>query len=54
MAKATAAKRELIQGMEKEFLTRFEKLCYARAKWQVWSDLMTMFACSLSNVADRR
>ena len=54
MARATAAQQEPIQGTEKEFLTRFEKLCYARAKWQVWSDLMTMFACSLSNVADRR
>ncbi|MGL5433766.1 MAG: N-6 DNA methylase [Lachnospiraceae bacterium] len=31
----------------------FNELCYNRQYWQVWSDLMTVMACSLANVADR-
>ena len=44
---------EAIQGTEKEFLNEFHKLCYSRSSWQVWADLMTAIACSISNVADR-
>lgn len=40
---------EAIQGTEKEFLNEFHKLCYSRSSWQVWADLMTAIACSISN-----
>lgn len=45
--------RKVIQGTEKEFLNIFKTLCYSRSSWQVWSDLMTAIACSLSNTVDR-
>lgn len=38
---------------EKEFLKLFDKLVYSRNAWQVWEDLMTAVACSISNAADR-
>lgn len=44
---------EVIQGTEKEFLSVFERLCYSRSAWQVWADLMSVIACSLSNAVDR-
>lgn len=44
---------EAIQGKEKEFLDIFKTLCYSRNSWQVWSDLITAIACSLSNTVDR-
>lgn len=44
---------EVIQGTEKEFLSEFERLCYSRSAWQVWADLMSAIACSLSNAVDR-
>jgi type I restriction-modification system DNA methylase subunit len=44
---------EVIQGTEKEFLSEFERLCYSRSAWQVWADLMSVIACSLSNAVDR-
>ncbi len=44
---------EQILGTEKEFLDVFKKLCYSRSGWEVWSDLMTVIACSLSNAIDR-
>jgi len=37
---------------EKEFITLFEQLCRSRIDWQVWSDLMSVFACSISNSLD--
>ena len=43
----------VIQGTEKEFLSVFNQLCYSRSAWQVWVDLMSAIACSLSNVLDR-
>ncbi len=42
-----------IQRAEKEFLEVFNKLCYSRSAWQVWADVMSAIACSLSNAADR-
>ena len=48
-----AAAEKKIEGTEKEFLDLFQKLCYSRQKWQVWADLVSAWACSLSNVADR-
>lgn len=44
---------EVIQGTEKEFLNLFQQLCYSRSAWQVWADLITAIACSLSNAIDR-
>lgn len=44
---------EVIQGTEKEFLDVFKRLCYSRSSWQVWADMMTAIACSLSNAVDR-
>lgn len=44
---------EVIQGTEKEFLSVFDQLCYSRSSWQVWADLMSVIACSLSNAVDR-
>lgn len=44
---------EEIQGTEKEFLDIFSSLCYSRNAWQVWTDLISVMACSLSNATDR-
>lgn len=45
---------EAIKGTEKEFLDIFRILCYCRSSWQVWADVITAMACSLSNTVDRR
>ena len=37
---------------EKEFLDLFQRLCYSRSSWQVWSDLMCVMACTISNAVD--
>lgn len=50
---AVKKKSEVIQSVEKEFLNIFNRLCRSRSSWQVWADLMSAIACSLSNVADR-
>lgn len=42
-----------LQNWEKEFLKLFDKLTYSRSAWQVWEDLMTVMACSISNAVDR-
>ncbi len=44
---------EAIQGTEKEFLNLFRQLCYSRSTWQVWADLITAIACTISNAVDR-
>ncbi len=44
---------EVLQGTEKEFLQAFRQLCTARSPWEVWADLMSMIACSISNAVDR-
>ena len=41
------------QGNQKEFMNIFHELCYSRQPWEVWSDVVTMMACSIANVADR-
>lgn len=48
-----ARKSEVIQGTEKEFLDVFNRLCRSRSPWQVWADLISAIACSLSNATDR-
>lgn len=45
--------RGIASGAEKEFLKLFNKLTYSRSAWQVWEDLMTVMACSISNSVDR-
>lgn len=40
------------QDIRREFLQLFRQLCNTRSSWQVWADLMTVFACSLSNPMD--
>ncbi len=45
--------QETLQGTEKEFLEVFNKLCSSRNAWQVWEDLMSAIACSLSNSVDK-
>ena len=42
-----------LQDSEKEFLKLFDKLTYSQSAWQVWEDLMTVMACSISNAVDR-
>ena len=42
-----------LQDSEKEFLKLFDRLTYSRSAWQVWEDLMTVMACSISNAVDR-
>ncbi len=50
---AKAKRSEIIQGTEKEFLDVFSRLCCSRSSWQVWADLISAIACTLSNVTDR-
>lgn len=38
---------------EKEFLKIFNEFCYSRNAWQVWSDLIIVIACSISNAIDK-
>lgn len=45
-------KDEAIHGTEKEFIDLFKELTVSRSDWQVWSDLMAVMACTLSNVLD--
>lgn len=44
---------EIMQGTEKEFLDVFKQLCYSRSSWQVWADVISAIACSISNAIDR-
>lgn len=44
---------EVIQGTEKEFMDIFLSMCSSRSSWEVWADLMSAIACSLSNATDR-
>lgn len=49
MAKRSVA----LQGTEKEFMDIFKQMCYSRSSWEVWSDVMSAIACSLSNAVDK-
>lgn len=42
-----------IQGTKKEFIKIFNEMCYSRSGWQVWSDLISIMACSIANAVDR-
>lgn len=37
------------EDAKKEFLRLFKELCDSRSSWQVWADLMSVFACAISN-----
>lgn len=37
----------------KEFLRVFRQLTYRHRSWDVWSDFIIMFACTLSNPVDK-
>ena len=39
---------------EKEFVKTFESLSFGHGSWTVWQDFVTLPACSLSNVLDKR
>ena len=39
---------------EKEFVKTFESLSFRHGSWTVWQDFVTLSACSLSNVLDKR
>lgn len=41
------------QGKKGEFIKVFNELCYSRNDWQVWADVITAIACTISNVTDR-
>ena len=44
---------EEIQGTKEEFLSIFKKLCDLKAEWQVWDDVISMIADSISNSIDK-
>lgn len=39
--------------IEKDFVSAFKSLCNNRSYWQVWSDLMSVIACTISNSVDK-
>ena len=41
------------KAYKQEFLKIFNEMCYSRSGWQVWADLITAIACSISNAADK-
>lgn len=49
----SAIKNNSIQGDSKEFLKVFKELCYSRHAWEVWSDVITVMACSIANAVDK-
>lgn len=38
---------------EKEFINTFNQLTYRHRRWEIWTDFVVMFACSLSNSIDK-
>ena len=42
------------QDIEKEFIKTFEDLKYSRNSYSIWSDFVTICACSISNIVDKR
>lgn len=48
-----AKQSEVLQGTEKEFMEVFKQLCYSRSSWQVWADVISAIACTLSNAVDK-
>lgn len=46
------AKRSF-QGSKGEFVKIIRELCYSRQPWEVWSDVITVMACSIANAVDK-
>lgn len=42
-----------LQGNKREFVKIIRELCYARQPWEVWSDVITVMACSIANAIDK-
>ena len=49
---ASKITRQATNGIEKQFLDRFNSLCQTRSSWQVWSDFITVAAIALANSVD--
>ncbi len=45
-------KRAAFIDAEKEFIKLFKSLCDTRSSWQVWTDLMGAFSCTIANVGN--
>lgn len=43
-----------VTEIEKDFLKLFNQLTSFQSAWQVWENLMTVMACSICNVVDRK
>lgn len=39
---------------QKEFLKLFDSLTGAHSRWEVWKDMIVIFATTISNAVDRR
>lgn len=39
---------------QKDFVKKFDSVCYSKSRWEVWTDMIYMFAASISNSVDRR
>ena len=39
---------------QKEIAKLYEKLCHRYSRYEVWQDMVTMIACSISNAVDKR
>ena len=46
-------KSQSINKTEKEFIEKFQTLCYSRSSWEVWADFITATACAIANSVDR-
>lgn len=53
MKKSTTTSEKVKRDWEKEFLKTFNKLTSRHRAWDVWRDLIVMYACTLSNAVDR-
>lgn len=42
-----------LQGNKREFVKIIQELCYGRQPWEVWSDVITVMACSIANAIDK-
>lgn len=42
-----------LQGNQGEFVKIIRELCYSRQPWEVWSDVITVMACSIANAVDK-
>lgn len=39
---------------QREFVKKFNELTYANSRWQVWQDMIWLFATTISNAVDKR